>query len=106
MRPVVRQGKNDKHRPVPRQVRSTSDSNPGASAVLVCTWCCPRAAPHQSLALLSGQETLPFEEWNLASLRLRNHHLTTNHRTERTKRKTSLKNHNSGHESSIHSREL
>src|SRR6476646_12231482 len=33
-------------------------------------------------ALPSGQETLPFEKRNLPSLRLQNHHLTMNHRTE------------------------
>ena len=43
-------------------------------------------------ALPSGQETLPFEEWNLASLLLRNHRLAMNHRTEPHEAdKTSLK---------------
>jgi hypothetical protein len=43
-------------------------------------------------ALPSGQETLPFEEWNLPSPRLRNHHLNMNHRTEpHAADKTSLK---------------
>jgi hypothetical protein len=58
-------------------------------------------------ALLSGQETLPFEEWNLASLRLRNHHLTMNHRTEPHAAENLIEeNHKSGHESSLHSCEL
>src|SRR6476619_7739230 len=37
-RPVARQWKNDNCRSKPNQVRSTLHSNPGASAVLACTW--------------------------------------------------------------------
>ena len=37
-RPVARQGKNDKHRSMPRQIRSKMSSNSGVSAVLTCIW--------------------------------------------------------------------
>jgi len=42
----------------------------------------PTRLTHRTGALPSGQETLPFEKRNLPSLRLQNHHLTMNHRTE------------------------
>ena len=52
----------------------------------------PTRLTHRTGVLPSGQETLPCEKWNLASLRLRNHHLTMNHRTEpHAADKTSLK---------------
>ena len=52
----------------------------------------PTRLTHRTGVLPSGQEALPCEEWNLPSLRLRNHHLIMNHRTEpHAADKTSLK---------------
>ena len=73
------------HRPMQRV--GVADSLPWWRAdtpVTVSNTLCirPTRLTHRTGALPSGQETLPFEKRNLPSLRLQNHHLTMNHRTE------------------------
>src|SRR4029079_4133523 len=66
-RPVARQGTNDKHRSMPRQIRSKMRSKSGVSAVLTCIW--NTALPQMERSeLCAGSGVIAGVEHDLAAV--------------------------------------